>query len=72
MDSQPLGLSFFGKVAGEEKEEALHLGIEGLPGKGILDGCDELGEVILHRLRCNTAGGGLEVEVRSTPDTMGG
>lgn len=72
MNSQPLGLSFFGKIASEEEEEALHLGIEGLPGEGILDGCDELGEIIFHRFRCNTAGGGLEVEVRSTPDTVGG
>lgn len=29
-------------------------------------------ELILHRLRRDTAGGGFEVEVRSTSDTMGG
>lgn len=70
--SQSLGLSFLSKIAGEEEEEALHLGIEGLPGVGVLDGGDEMRKLILHRLRRDTAGGGFEVEVRSTSDAMGG
>lgn len=37
MDSQSLGLSFLGEISSEEEEKTLHLGIEGLPGEGILD-----------------------------------
>ena len=72
VDSQSLGLSFLSEVASEEKEEALHLGIEGLPGVRVLDGGDKMRELILHRLRRDTTGGGLEVEVRSTSDPVGG
>jgi len=72
MDSQSLGLSFLGEISSEEEEETLHLGIEGLPGEGILDGGDEMRELILHRLRRDTTGGGLEIEVRGTPGAMGG
>jgi len=72
MDSQSLGLSFLGEISSEEEEETLHLGIEGLPGEGILDGGDEMRELILHRLCRDTAGGGLEIEVRGTSGAMGG
>lgn len=71
MNSQSLRLGFFGEIASEEEEEALHLGIEGLSGGGILNGGDEMSELILHRLRRDTAGGGLEIEVRGTPGPMG-
>jgi len=70
-DSQSLRLSFFNEISSEEEEEALHLGIEGLPGEGVLDGGDEMSEFILHRLRRDTASGGLEVEVRGTSGAMG-
>lgn len=71
MDSQSPGLSFLSEIASEEHEEALHLGIESLPGERVMDGGDEMGEVILHRLGRYTAGRGLEVEVRCTSDTVG-
>ena len=72
MNSQSLRSSFLGEIASEEEEEALHLGIEGLPSEGILDGGDEMRELILHRLCRDTASGGLEIEVRGTSDAMGG
>ena len=72
MDSQPLGLSLLGEISSEEEEEALHLCIEGLPGEGILDGGDEMRELIFHRLCRDTTGRGLEIEVRSTSGAMGG
>ena len=72
MNSHSPGLSFLGKIASEEEEEALHLGIESLPGEGVLDGGDEMSELILHRLGRDTAGGCLEVEVRGTSNAMGG
>ena len=71
MDSQSLGVSFLSEIASEEHEEALHLGIESLPGEGILDGGDEMSELILHRLRRDTTGRCLEVEVRCTSSAMG-
>lgn len=71
-DSQSLGFSFFGEIASEEEKEALHLSIEGLSGEGILDGGDEMSELILHRLCRDTAGGSLEIEVRGTPGAMRG
>ena len=72
MDSQSLGVSFLGEITSEEHEETLHLGIESLSGEGVLDGGDEMSELILHRLRRDTTGGRLEVEVRSTSSAMGG
>ena len=72
VDSQSLGLSFLSEIASEEHEEALHLGIKGLPGEGVLDRGDEMSELILHRLRRDTAGGCLEVKVRGTSDAMRG
>ena len=63
-------MSFLGEVAREEVEKALHLGIESLPGGRILDRCDEMSKLILHRLGGDTAGGGLEVEVRSSSGAM--
>lgn len=72
MNSQSPRFGFFGEVAREKEEKALHLGVESLPGGRILDRCDEMRELIFHRLRCNTASGGLEVEVRSTSDAMSG
>jgi hypothetical protein len=71
IDSQSLGLGFLGEITGEKEEEALHFGVKGLPGNGILDGCDEMSELVLHRLCCSAAGRGLEVEVRSTSDAVG-
>ena len=72
MDSHSLGVGFLSEIASEEHEEALHLGIESLPGEGVLNGGDEMSELILHRLRRDTTGGCLEVEVRSTSGAMGG
>jgi len=69
--SQSLGLGLFSEIASKEEKEALHLGIEGLSGEGILYGGDETSELILHRLGRDTAGGGLEVEVRGTPGAIG-
>lgn len=69
--SQSLGLSFLSEIARKKEEEALHFGVESLPGERILDGGDEMSELILHRLRRDTAGRGLEVEVRSTSGAMG-
>ena len=71
MDSQSPRLSFLGEVTCEKEEKVLHFGVESLPGGRILDGCDEMRELILHRLCGDTAGRGLEVEVRSTSDAMG-
>jgi len=72
MDSQSPGLSFLSEIASEEEEEALHLGIESLPGEGVLDGGDEVSELILHCLCRDTAGRCLEVEVRGTSNAVGG
>ena len=71
-DSQSLRLSFLSEVSSKEEKEALHLGVECLPGEGVLDGGDEMSDLILHRLRRDTASGGLEVEVRGTPDAIRG
>lgn len=70
MGLQSLGLSFLGEVSSEEKEKALHLCIEGLPSERVMDGGDEMRELILHRLCRDSAGGGLEIEVRGTSDAM--
>lgn len=70
MYSQSPGLSFLGEVTREKEKKVLHLGVERLLGGGIMDGCDEMSKLILHCLRGDTAGRGLEVEVRSTPGAM--
>ena len=71
IDSQSLRLSFLGEIAREKEEKALHLGVKSLLGGGIMDGCDEMSYLVLHRLRGNTAGRCLEVEVRSTSGALG-
>lgn len=71
MGSHSLGLSFLGEIASEEEEEALHLGIERLPGERVLDGGDEMGELVLHRLCRDAASGCFEVEVRCTSGAVG-
>jgi hypothetical protein len=69
IDSQSLGLSILGEITREKEQEALHLGTPSW--WGVLDGCDETREFILHRLCRDVAGGGIEVEVRNSSDAMG-